>query len=109
MREHVRPTVRMHYAMTRGAQVPNVVPESATLWCWLRDSRHAEVDRLLERARDMAKGAALAAGVTSELRVQSGDYEMLVNLRGQRMVHENLVRLGPIPFDEQEQEFARAI
>lgn len=109
MREHVRPTVRMHYAIQQGGDVPNVIPEYASLWCWLRDSKHAQVDELLVRIQDMAKGAALAAGVETKVTVQSGDYEMLVNFAGQRLVHDNLAWLGPIAFTADEQEFARQI
>jgi aminobenzoyl-glutamate utilization protein B len=109
MREHVRPTVRMHYVILEGGQVPNVIPERARLWCWLRDSKHKSVDLLLERVRAIAQGAALAAGVEGEVQVNSGDYEMLVNLTGARLLDENLRRLGPIPFSEAEQEFARQI
>lgn len=109
MREHVKPTVRMHYAIVEGGDVPNVVPERAKLWCWLRDSKHTSVNELLERARDIAAGAALAAGVEGELRVQSGDYEMLANMAGARLIHANMTALGEIPFTEEEQEFARAI
>ena len=109
MREHVRPTVRMHYAILDGGNVPNVVPTTAKLWCWLRDSKHTEVDKLLIRARDIAKGAALAAGVEGSLTVQSGDYEMLVNMTGQRIVQRNLDLLGEIPFTPEEHEFAREI
>lgn len=109
MREHVRPTVRMHYAIVDGGDVPNVVPEYAKLWCWIRDSNHSSVDRLLERARDIAKGAALCAGVEGELTVQSGDYEFLVNWTGQRLVQENLELLGAIPFTEEEHDFARRL
>ena len=36
MREFVRPTVRMHYVIQKGGDVPNVVPEYARVWCWLR-------------------------------------------------------------------------
>ncbi|MCK7478356.1 MAG: amidohydrolase [Candidatus Moduliflexus flocculans] len=39
MREFVRPTVRMHYSILEGGDVPNVVPAYAKLWCWLRDSK----------------------------------------------------------------------
>ena len=109
MREHVRPTVRMHYAIVDGGAVPNVVPETAKLWCWLRDSKHERVDALLERARDIARGAALAAGVEGELRVQSGMYEMLVNRTGARLIQANLEALGPIPFTPEEHEFARTL
>ena len=109
MREHVRPTVRMHYVILEGGQVPNVIPERARLWCWLRDSKHESVDLLLDRVRNIVQGAALATGVEGELNVKSGDYEMLVNLTGARLLHENLQWLGPIAFSETEQEFARQI
>ncbi|HVR95127.1 MAG TPA: amidohydrolase [Thermoanaerobaculia bacterium] len=109
MREHVRPTVRMHYVITEGGDVPNVIPERAKVWCWLRDSKHQSVDDLLVRVQDIAKGAALAAGVEGELRTQSGDYEMLVNMTGARLLHSNLTWLGPLQFTEEEQEFARTI
>src|SRR4030095_9011493 len=32
MREHVKPTVRMHYVIVKGGDVPNVVPEYAKWW-----------------------------------------------------------------------------
>jgi len=109
MREHVRPTVRMHYVITDGGDVPNVVPEHAKVWTWVRDTRHASVDELMERVRKMAAGAALAADVESTLRVQSGDYEMLVNRAGERLLHANMTWIGPIEYTEAEQEFARRI
>ena len=109
LREHVRPTVRMHYSIQNGGDVPNVVPEYARLWCWLRDSRRTGVEEVLDRVREIAKGAALMAGVESELRIMSGNYEMLVNVAGARLVHSNLSWLGPIEYSEDEQRFARAI
>ena len=109
MREHVRPTVRMHYSILEGGDVPNVVPASAKLWCWIRDSKHTRVDELIERARDITRGAALAAGVEGELRIQSGDYEMLANMTGARLIHNNMSALGPLEFTDEEQAFARAI
>ncbi len=109
MREHVRPSVRMHYVIQDGGDVPNVVPEHARVWVWVRDSEHASVDELLKRVRKIAEGAALAADVESTLRVQSGDYEMLVNWAGARLLYSNLTWLGPIQYTEEEQAFARKI
>lgn len=109
MREHVRPSARIHYVVLEGGQVPNVIPEKAKLWAWLRDSKHEAVDQMLERVRKMAEGAALATGTESTVTVQSGDYEMLPNLAGAKLIHDNLTWLGPIGFTEEEQEFARAI
>jgi len=109
MREHVRPTVRIHYVVSEGGDVPNVVPAHAKVWCWLRDSEHSSVDDLLDRARAAAEGAALATGTESTFTVQGGDYEMLVNMEGARLIHENLSWLGPLAHTEEEQEFAREI
>lgn len=109
MREHVRPTARMHYVITGGGDVPNVIPEQARLWVWLRDSKHEQVDTMLERVRKIAEGAALAAGVESKVTVQSGDYEMLVNMTGARLLHANLTWLGPLEFTPEEHAFAKAI
>lgn len=109
MREHVRPSVRMHYVIKDGGDVPNVVPDHAAVWAWVRDTQHTSVDQLLERVRQIAQGAALAAGVESKVRVQAGDYEMLVNRAGARLLHANMTWVGPIQYTEAEQDFAKAI
>ncbi|HLG15517.1 MAG TPA: amidohydrolase [Blastocatellia bacterium] len=109
LREHVKPSVRMHYTILKGGDVPNVVPEYARLWCWVRDSKRSGVEAVMERVRKIADGAALIAGVESKLTVQSGDYEMLVIVAGARLIHANMKWLGPIQYTAEEQEFARAI
>jgi aminobenzoyl-glutamate utilization protein B len=109
MREHIRPSSRIHYTIVKGGDVPNVIPEYARLWCWVRDWKRSEVDQMLERVRQMAEGAALMAGVDATVTVQTGDYEMLVNETGQRLLHENLLWLGPIEYTPEEQAFAKAI
>jgi aminobenzoyl-glutamate utilization protein B len=109
MREHVRPSVRMHYVIKSGGDVPNVIPENAQIWCWLRDSKHASVDELLVRVRKIAEVAALAAGVEGEVRVQSGDYEMLPNMAGARLIQSNMEWLGPVRFSDKDQEFAKQL
>ena len=109
LREHVRPTVRIHYTIVKGGDVPNVVPEYAKLWLWLRDSKRAGMEEVLARVRQMVAGAAQVAGVEGKLTVQAGSYEMLANLTGARVLNRNLEWVGPIQYTEAEQEFARAI
>ena len=82
MREHVKPSVRMHYVITNGGKVPNIVPDYAQLWCWVRDSRRAGVEDVLGRLRKVAEGAGLMAEVEAKLTVQGGVPEMLVNEAG---------------------------
>jgi aminobenzoyl-glutamate utilization protein B len=109
LREHVKPSVRMHYTIVKGGDVPNVVPEYAKIWCWVRDSKRAGVEDVLARVREIAKGAAMMAGVESKLTIQSGDYEMLVNMASAKLLQANLEWLGPIKYTEEEQAFAHAI
>jgi aminobenzoyl-glutamate utilization protein B len=109
MREHIRPTSRMHYAILEAGNVPNVVPDYAKLWIWLRDNERSEVDRLLGRIRQIAQGAGLAANVEAKVTVQGGDWNMLVNMTGQRLAWQNMDWLGPIAFTPEEHEFAKTI
>jgi aminobenzoyl-glutamate utilization protein B len=109
LRENVKPSVRIHYTIVKGGDVPNVVPEYAKVWCWVRDSTRTGVDQVLERVRQIAAGAALIAGVESRMTIQAGDYETLVNMPGQKLLHANLEWLGPVPFTGEEQEFARSM
>lgn len=109
LREHVRPTVRMHYAITAGGDVPNVVPEYAKVWMWVRDSKRSGVEEVFSRVKDIAQGAAMIAGVEAKVSVQSGDYEILVNRKGAEALQKNLEMLGPIVYTTEEIAFAKKI
>jgi len=109
LREHVRPSVRMHYVIQSGGDVPNVVPEYAKLWMWVRDSKREGVDEVFARVKDIAKGAGLMAGVEPKVTVQSGDYELLVNQKGAETLQKNIETLGPIVYSEEEIAFAKKI
>jgi len=109
LREHVKPTVRMHYVYKDGGQVPNVVPEKASVWIWIRDSKRTGVAAVSERMKDIAKGAALMAGVEYNVKRNNGLYELLVNETGARALQENLEWIGPIEYSEEETAFANQI
>jgi Metal-dependent amidase/aminoacylase/carboxypeptidase len=109
MREHVKPTTRMHYVITNGGDVPNVVPEYGRVWLWLRDFQRSEVEGLLERTRKLAAGAATMTETTATVTVRGGSWEVLVNDTGERLLHSNLLWLGPATFTDEEQAFAKQI
>jgi len=109
LREHVRPSVRMHYVVQKAGDVPNVVPDYAKVWMWVRDSKGAGIEPVLARVRQIAEGAGKIADVESKFTVQAGDYEILVNQTGSRLLYGNLTALGPITYTEEEQNFAKAI
>lgn len=109
MREHVRPTVRMHYVVKEAGDVPNVVPEHARVWLWLRDSKMTSVEELLARVRRIAEGAALATETEGEVAVNGGSWEMLANKVGARRLWENLRWLPPLTFTPEDEAFARSL
>jgi aminobenzoyl-glutamate utilization protein B len=109
LREHVRPSVRMHYAIMNGGDVPNVVPEYAKVWMWVRDSKRTGVAEVFERVKEIAQGAGMIAGVEAKVTVQTGDYELLVNRTGAAALQKNLEFLGPITYTPEEIAFAKKI
>src|SRR4051794_19824695 len=109
MREHIRPTSRMHYAILKGGDVPNVVPEYGKVWIWLRDEKRELVDEMLQRLRKMAEGSAMAADVQAKVTVNGGDWNMLVNMPGERLAQRNMEWLGALQFTPEEQEFGKAV
>jgi aminobenzoyl-glutamate utilization protein B len=108
-REHVKPSVRMHYVYLEAGKVPNVVPDKASVWIWLRDSKRTGVAVLEERMKNIAAGAALMAGVSYETRLNDGDYEELVIDKGAELLQKNLDILGSISYTPEEVKFANDI
>lgn len=109
MREHIKPTSRIHYTIVSGGDVPNVVPAQSKVWIWLRDWKRDEVESLLARTRKVVDGAALMTETQGKLTVQAGSWDMLVNYAGAKLIQSNLLLLGPIPYTQAEQQFAKQI
>jgi aminobenzoyl-glutamate utilization protein B len=108
-REHVKPTVRMHYHIQDGGQVVNVVPDYSRLWMRVRDTKRSGLMPVYERVKEMAEGAAIMADVDYKVSLISGIYEVLVNREGGKIMQNNLELLGPIEYTEEEIEFGKKI
>ena len=109
LREHVKPSVRMHYVYTKAGNVPNVIPAEASVWLWIRDSKRGGVAEVTERMKDIAKGAALMAGVEYEIKLNNGLYELLINETGAKTLQTNMNLVGPITYTKDELNFADKI
>ncbi len=97
-REHIKPTARIHYDIEKAGDVVNVVPDYAQIWTRLRENDRPNVDVLYERAKEIAKGAALMAGVSHEIQLISGIYEIQVNRTGAKVMQQNIESLGGISY-----------
>lgn len=109
MREHAKPTVRIHYLVQKAGDVVNVVPEKAKIWTRLRDSKREGMFEIYERAKKVAAGASMMAGVDYSIQLISGMHEMLVVRKGAEAMQKNLDLLGPISYTEEETRFAKNI
>jgi len=61
-REHLRPPQRSHYIIVEGGDQPNVVPQTATIWFFLREVDYEHVVEMYDAAKLMAQGAAMMTG-----------------------------------------------
>lgn len=109
MREHVKPTVRIHYQIQHGGAVVNVVPDYARVWVRIRDSKREGMMSVYEWAQKVAAGGAMMANVDYKINLVSGLHEVLPNRTGGLVMHKNLELLGPITYTAEEIAFAKTI
>ena len=108
-REHVKPTVRIHYHIQDGGQVVNVVPDYSRIWVRVRDTKREGMQEVYEHVRKMAEGAAIMAGVDYKINLISGIHEVLPNRVGGAAVQKNLETLGGLSYTDEELDFAYKI
>ena len=108
-REHVKPTVRIHYDIQNAGEVVNVVPDYSRIWTRVRDTKRDGMVAVWKQVEKIAEGAAMMANVEYKITLISGIHEVLVNRTGAAALQKNLEFLGPITYTEEEQAFAKRI
>ena len=109
MREHIEPTARIHYVIPSGGEAPNVVPEYARVWYFVRDISREKVERNYAWALDIAAGAARATQTDHKVFLITGVHAMLLNRPLQEAAQKNLEIVGAPAYTEEEQSFAREL
>ncbi|MDA8568890.1 amidohydrolase [Flavobacteriaceae bacterium] len=109
MREHVLEDARIHYVITSGGKAPNVVPDYAEVYYYARHNKRDVVMDLFDRMVKAAEGAALGTGTTMDYEIIGGTHELLPNLSLQEMVHNKLLKVGGLQYNEAELSFANTI
>ena len=109
MREHVPEKTRIHYVITRGGSAPNVIPDFAEVYYYVRHPEPTMVKSLFDRVVRAAEGAALGTGTGVSYEVIHGIYNKLPNDTLARRMDANLRRIGGVRYDTEELEFARAL
>ena len=110
MREHMPDDARIHYAyLDAGGPAPNVVQARATVRQLIRAADLPTLFSMIERVRRIAEGAALMTETRVESRVFSGVSNLLGNRALEEAMQRQLDRLGPVPYDDADEAFAREI
>ena len=110
LREHVPADSRIHYALIdSGGVAPNVVQAKATVRYAVRSRDVANMVSLNERVRKVAQGAAMMTETQVEIRVISAVSNLLGNTPLEQAMYQNLQRLGGVPFDDADRDFAAKI
>jgi aminobenzoyl-glutamate utilization protein B len=106
MREHIPEKARIHYVITGGGDAPNIVPERAAVYYYVRHPDPDVLGSLWERVEAAAEGAARGTGTLVEREVMHGNFSVLRNDVLARQIDANLRELGGVVYDAREQAFA---
>ena len=109
MREHIPSDARLHYVITSGGSAPNVVPDFAEVYYYVRHMDATTVESIFDRLVKVSEGAALGTGTTVEHEVIGGSHNLLANDALARVMHEKLNEVGGFAYTPEEQAFAEKI
>ena len=109
MREHVEEESRIHYIITKGGDAPNVVPNFAEGYYYVRNPNPEEVRKMWKRVELCAEGASIGTETTFSVEVTGGVYNILPNESLQKLVHKNLSEVGGVYYNEEEKSYAEKL
>jgi aminobenzoyl-glutamate utilization protein B len=109
MREHVPASARMHYVITSGGKAPNVVPDFAEVYYYVRHPDKEEVESIFERVVKAAEGAAIGTGTSMKYEIIGGTHDLLINQTLAADMHRNLMLAGGVKYSKEEFSFAEKI
>ncbi len=109
LREHVPQETRIHYVITDGGDAPNVVPDFAESYLYVRHPDPAVVADVFARIEKAAEGAALGTGTSYSVERTGGVYSLLPNDTLGRVMDANLRQAEPIEWTAEETTFGEKL
>lgn len=109
MREHVPQETRIHYVITNGGKAPNVVPDFAEVYYYVRHPKRDQVKQIFDRVVTAAKAAAMGTETKMEYEVIGGTHDLLLNRTLGEAMQINLEKVGGVKYNEEEKTFAEKI
>jgi len=109
LREHVPEKTRIHYVITSGGSAPNVVPDFAEVFYYVRHPDWQQVNAIFDRVAAAARGAAMGTETEVDWEIIHGNHALVPNVTLARAMHANLTEVGGVHYDTVEMAFARGI
>lgn len=109
MREHVPQETRIHYVITQGGKAPNVVPDFAEVFYYVRHPKREWVVSVFDRLTKAAKGAAMGTDTRVEYEIIGGTHDLLINRTLAEAMQQNLQKVGGVNYSAAEIEFGKKI
>jgi aminobenzoyl-glutamate utilization protein B len=109
LREHLKYTYRLHYVVIQGGEAPNVVPDKASVWYYVRNTDEL-VEEMYEKVVNCAKAAALATGTElANIRTIAAVHQRHFNKAAAELYQRNIELVGMPDWTEAEHAFAKAL
>jgi aminobenzoyl-glutamate utilization protein B len=109
MREHIPQETRIHYVITSGGKAPNVVPDFAEVYYYVRHPKRDQVKQIFERVVTAAKAAAMGTETRMDYEIIGGTHDLLLNRTLGEAMQKNLEKVGGVKYTEEEIQFAQKI
>lgn len=109
MREHVPQETRIHYVITNGGRAPNVVPDFAEVYYYVRHPKKETVMEIFDRVEKAAEGAALGTGTKMDFEIIGGTHDLLLNKTLAEVMQKDFENVGGITYTPEEIEFAKKL
>ena len=109
LREHVPQETRIHYVITAGGSAPNVIPDFAEVYYYVRNPDPKNVVSIFERVVNAAEGAALGTDTRMEYEVIHGIYALLPNEVLAQVMNQSLERVGGVSYTPEEMQFGEVL
>jgi aminobenzoyl-glutamate utilization protein B len=109
-REHLPPEHRSHYVIVNGGDQPNVVPRTASVWYYFRQTTYPKIKEVWELGDTIAKGAAMMTG--TELlptKVLGSAWPQHFNKAVAEAAFANIQRVGMPQWSNEDQTLAKAL
>ncbi len=109
LREHVIDKARIHYIIEEGGGQPNVVPDYARSWYYIRAPERDQVDHIYARILKIAEGAAMMTETTLKVEFLTGVYNLLPSKVLSEVVVSNMREIGAPNYTPDELAFAAEV